>query len=66
MPVFSKTYNVGMTVIVVVGVMKVEQSDWARTGRVDFRLEFVTVRARRQLSAIHPGAARSPKIEPAR
>lgn len=34
------------------------QSDMASTGRVVLRFEFVTVRARRQLSAMHPGGAR--------
>jgi hypothetical protein len=55
---FHITYAVGETVTTEVAVMKTEQSDLAMTGREVFRLESVTVRARKQLSAMQPGGAR--------
>jgi hypothetical protein len=45
-------------VTVDVWIIRAEQSDAAITGRDAFRLESVTVRARRQLSAMQPSGAR--------
>lgn len=48
----------GVTVAITVFVINLEQSEDAITGREAFRFESRTVRARRQLSAEHPGGVR--------